>query len=183
MGKPLTYEVGRINIGRRVRWKQRDGGNPSFAVLVGASPKHAEIKPDNYSGPPKQVPWPDVLDWTSRNPGPLKMPEPEPKPVLAAKIVTPAPAPAQTLASSNGTHAPRVDPFAVFGTLSAQMPIAIAEIDAAEEEIDTATEMLQAAQARHAEAVRKLADLRKQIATATAVIDMHLIGTSHATTT
>ena len=189
MGRSITYEIGKINIGRKVRYNAGDKGPPCFATLVAAHPKHADVKPSGYSGPPKQIPWAEIEDWTSRNPTPLLMPEPTPapapaaKPVVAAKITTvsvPASPSPQATPAQNGTHHPKPDPFAVFGQLSAQLPVAVSEIEAAEGEIDAATEMLNQAHARHAEAVRRLADLRKQLATATAVIDMHLVGTSQA---
>ena len=179
MGKTLTYEVGKANIGRKVRCNAKDGARAaSFGTLVGCTSSHAEIKLDNYSGPSMKFDWKDVRDWTSRNAAPLRPAVPEAKPLIATKIAAApvAPAPVQAVEST----AP--DPFAVFGSVSAKLPAAVAAIDAAEEDIDAATEMLEQAKAKHSEAVAKLAELRKQIATATAVIDSHLIGTSEART-
>lgn len=75
MGKALTYEIGRLNIGRWVRCTGCPGiSQEQRGKLVTANPKNALIKLMNRDAV-TEIPWKHISDWTSKNNGvPLVMP-------------------------------------------------------------------------------------------------------------
>mgnify|MGYP000925234258 CR=1 FL=1 len=162
MGQTLNYEIGQLNIGRRVKVygtgaKQHGMG----AKLVAAHPKEAEVLIDNHGQRPERFDWQNIRDWTSQNPNPLNLPA-----VKATPIVKVTPTPIMV-----APPAPPKDPFAVFAGLSQEIPAAMQAIAEAEEEVDTATEMLQQAEARHKRAKQGLVDIKAAIDAARAMID------------
>ena len=90
----------------------------------------------------------------------------------AKRVAPPMPTPAPEPAPGS--------PFDAFADLAGKLAQALKDIDDAENEVDTATEMLQQANARHADAVQRLAALRKSVTDATRLIDSHLVGTAAA---
>lgn len=159
MGRELSVEVGRLNIGRRVKVFQDDKAHGMSAKLVEAHDRYAVCLIDNSPKPDKYE-WRHVRDWTSHNPNPLVLPPMKAVPKLAPMTVAPTPVPVA-----------QKDPFAVFAGLSQEIPAAMKAIAEAEEEVDTATEMLQQAEARKRLAVQGLADIKAAVASAAALLD------------
>lgn len=160
MGQELNYEIGRLNIGRRVKvYGHANKQHGMSAKLVEATEKYAVCLLDNH-GKTERYDWANVRDWTSHNTAPLELP-----PAKAVPMSKPAPAPVVV--------APPIpkDPFAVFAGLSQEVPLAMQAIAEAEEEVDTATEMLQQAEARHKKAKQGLTDIKAAIAAAAAMLD------------
>ena len=160
MGLELSYEIGQLNIGRRVKvygHGSKQHGIP--AKLTGAHPKGADVLIDNHGGRSEQVEWHNVRDWTSQNQQPLVLPPVKATPIVKTAPVVVAP------------PLPPKDPFAVFAGLSQEIPAAMQAIAEAEEEVDTATEMLQQAEARHKRAKQGLQDIKNAIDSAKAMID------------
>ena len=165
MGQVMTYELGELNIGRWVKVKPESGGDQhgvpgvlkeahkDYAVISGAGNRLSRAK------------WSCVRDWTSHNEMPLVVPQPV---VVARKKDVPPPE----------IVAPAGSPFEVFSSLSQAVPEAVMAIQDAEEEVDTALEMVQQAKARHAAAVAKLTTLRTLVNDAAQLMDHHLVGTN-----
>jgi len=171
MGQALTFEIGKMNIGRRVKLYGRQNGHGVPGTLKGAEPKHAVVRPDGHNQD-ERVEWENVLDWTSHNPRSLMKPaaaEYAPLPKIAPKVIAPPASPP-----------PQESPFAGYATLGPSLDAAIAEVRAAEDLVDEQMENLESAKQAHTAAVDRVRQLRAQAARALSAVDAVLAGTSAA---
>lgn len=179
MGQLITYEVGRLNIGRRVKVKEgpanRRGGR---GTLAAADPEFATIKPDGH-GKNERAEWDRVMDWTSHNQFALVMPPPRATPIVLnghKPAFEPTPVP---MADVGGTL-PTTDPFAVYADLGGALRTAADEVNAAEDLLDEALDRVHECRRVHDAAVEKLGKLRSRAAGALTAIDTMLAGTTAA---
>ena len=179
MGQQLTYEIGKLNIGRRVKLMGKDNKQHGMGGhVMEAHPTHAVCRIDNH-GQPEKIAWDRVRDWTSMNNKPLVVPV---RAVPRTVTIPASPAPAVQTQSwpPPPPVAPADSPFAFYAQLGPSLELAVREVSAAEDMVNEAMEQLQAAQATHSEAVSKVNKLRKQAEDALKAVDLVLAGTSLA---
>jgi len=192
MGRSLTYELGKVNIGRRV--KVRDlhsskGGSKQHgigATLMAAHPKYAECRIDNHKEL-TQIDWLEVRDWTSMNPSPLIIPKIPAAPVVRAAghaeskpptISINYPAPIAEPTAPPAPQPPKIE--GGFADIDAKIDEAISAVADAEDQVDAALEMYQDAQRYHTQAVEKLDAVRSEAQKIMDRINARLVGTSRA---
>lgn len=172
MGRTLTYEVGKLNIGRRVKVYGRTNGHGVPGTLKGAEIKHAIVHLDG-SQREEKVEWASVRDWLSHNPKPLVQPPvpaaaPEVGAAVPIRITPPAPPPPPSITTR----------FDVYKNLATDLDSAVRDVRIAEDLVDEAMENLETARAQHTEAVDRVKALRAQVAKSLAAVDEVLVGTS-----
>lgn len=179
MGQQLTYEIGKLNIGRYIKAFGDSSRHGVPAKLVAATPKQAVIRILN-SNKDVDRDWADIRDWTSHNETALVTVAPPPAPHTNGKAA-PLPAPTRVAPPAPEPSKPAPpSPFSIYQTLGHDLEAATANVAAAEEMVDQALEQLQQAKKDHAETVAKLRELRTRAAAALTTIDSHLTGTTHA---
>lgn len=179
MGQAITFEIGQLNIGRRIKAKGHAGGMLGSPGVLKAAERSGAIVQFDGAGHTIRVDWKHIVDWTSHNNGPLIMP------ALKANGT-----------KNNGTVHAKLDPvvapvpssedrsqrFEIYKDLGGNIQSALAEVRAAEDLLDEAMERVHDCKRAHEEATAKLSGIRKQAAEALKEVDEMLVGTQFATT-
>jgi hypothetical protein len=187
MGQQMTFEIGRLNIGRIVRvMRVSDNQHAMIGKLVGAHRDYAIVKPIGRTNiADEKIDWRNVLDCTSRNPVALVMPAPkttspvavEPKPMMTMQPQTMTKKNAAHLADAKAKIAEALNEAGVMdmGDVGDRVKAAIAKVKQAEADYADLKRMcdedLAKAKAKIDEARASLSELRQAAETLLDMID------------